>query len=343
MNVLVTGGAGYIGSHTAIELLAAGHDATLLDNLSNASPGAVGAIRLVANREVPFVEGDIRDGELLSRLFKENDFDAVIHFAALKAVGESVAMPLQYYDNNVAGTGCLLDCMAAQGVKTLVFSSSATVYGQPATNPVREDFPFAPTNPYGRSKLMIEQVLRDLHAADGSWRISCLRYFNPVGAHPSGEIGEDPLGTPNNLLPFISQVAVGRREELEVFGDDYPTPDGTCIRDYVHITDLAKGHTAALDYLLRQTPGEDGEFAVHNLGTGRGHSVLEVIAAFETVTGKPLPYRIVGRRPGDCAACYADPSLARKDFGWSARHDLQRMCEDVWRWQSTHPQGFRSE
>ena len=344
MNVLVTGGAGYIGSHTAIELLAAGHDATLLDNLSNASPGAVGAIRLVANREVPFVEGDIRDGELLSRLFKENDFDAVIHFAALKAVGESVAMPLQYYDNNVAGTGCLLDCMAVQGVKTLVFSSSATVYGQPATNPVREDFPFAPTNPYGRSKLMIEQVLRDLHAADGSWRISCLRYFNPVGAHPSGEIGEDPLGTPNNLLPFISQVAVGRRKQLEVFGDDYPTPDGTCIRDYVHITDLAKGHTAALDYLLRQTPADgNGEFAVHNLGTGRGHSVLEVVAAFEAVTGKPLPYRIVGRRPGDCAACYADPSLARKDFGWSARHDLQRMCEDVWRWQSTHPQGFRSE
>ena len=343
MNVLVTGGAGYIGSHTAIELLASGHDVTVLDNLSNASPRAVDAIRLLANRDVPFVEGDIRDGELLTRLFGEGDFDAVIHFAALKAVGESVAMPLQYYDNNVGGTGRLLDCMAAAGVKTLVFSSSATVYGQPPTNPIREDFPYAPTNPYGRTKLMIEQVLRDIHAADPSWRMSCLRYFNPVGAHPSGEIGEDPLGAPNNLLPFISQVAVGRREQLEVFGDDYPTPDGTCIRDYVHISDLARGHTAALAYLTRPTSeADDGQFAVHNLGTGRGHSVLEVIAAFEAVTGAALPYSIVGRRPGDCATCYADPSLARKDFGWTARHDLQRMCEDVWRWQSTHPEGFRA-
>lgn len=336
MKVLVTGGAGYIGSHTAVELVAAGHEVTLLDNLCNASFEAVTAVRKIANRHVPFVRGDIGDAELLDATFAGSGFDAVVHFAALKAVAESVAEPLRYYLNNVAGTGCLLARMAAHDVKTIVFSSSATVYGEPASTPITEDFPTAPVNPYGRTKLTTEELLRDICAADADWRVSILRYFNPVGAHQSGGLGEDPIGPPNNLMPFVGQVAVGRRQRLRVFGNDYPTPDGTCIRDYVHVVDLGRGHVQALDFLAAE-PG----FAIHNLGTGRGYSVLDVVHTFEQASGVPVPYRIVARRAGDVPILYTDPSRARAELDWQAEYDLDRMCADAWRWHQRHPNGFR--
>lgn len=335
MKVLVTGGAGYIGSHTAVALVEAGHDVTLLDNLGNSSVRAVEALRALAGRDVAFEQGDIGDAAFLDSVFAQRAFDAVVHFAALKAVAESVAEPMRYYRNNVSGTACLLERMAAHEVNIFVFSSSATVYGDASTMPLNEQSPLAPTNPYGRTKLVVETMLRDLHAAQLRWAISILRYFNPIGAHPSGMIGEAPQDVPNNLLPYVAQVAVGRRTELQVFGDDYPTPDGTCIRDYVHVMDLARGHVKALEYLA-ETPG----LAIHNLGTGHGHSVLEVVRAFETASGRPVPYRVVGRRPGDVPVSFADASRAAAELGWNAAYDLARMCEDTWRWQSAHPNGY---
>ena len=335
LKLLVTGGAGFIGSHTCVELLGAGHDVTVLDNLSNSSIKSLDAVRRVTNRTVDFVHGDLRNRGCLDALFEERRFDAVIHFGGLKAVGESVEKPLLYYENNVTGTLLLIDAMRAHGVKTIVFSSSATVYGDPERVPATEDLPTRATNPYGRSKLMIEQLLGDLHASDPEWRISLLRYFNPVGAHASGEMGEDPRGAPNNLLPYIAQVAVGRRTHLRVFGDDYPTPDGTGVRDYIHVVDLALGHLAALEY-LQNGP----RLAIHNLGTGKGTSVLEALRAFERASGRAIPYRVEGRRPGDIAASYADTSKARRELGWSTRFDLDDMCRDAWRWQSKYPHGF---
>lgn len=324
---LVTGGTGYIGSHAAVELLSVGHDVFIVDNLSNSKPSVLERIARIAGRRPGFAQIDVRDRAGLRRLFAERRFDAVIHFAGLKAVGESVAKPLAYYDNNVSGSVALFDCMGEAGVKTIVFSSSATVYGDPASVPVREDFPLAATNPYGRCKLMIEEILRDLQKADPAWRVALLRYFNPAGAHASGMIGEDPDGVPNNLMPYIAQVAVGRLPELPVYGGDYPTPDGTGVRDFVHVVDLARGHLAALD-ALRQ-PG----VLTVNLGTGRGYSVLEMVRAFAVASGKPVPYRIVARRPGDIARCYADPALARRLLGWQTQFGLDAMCADTWRWQ----------
>ena len=338
MRVLVTGGAGYIGSHTAIELLGAGHDVVVLDNLSNSTPAAVTAIRSLTGHDLPFVECDIRDANGLDRVFSAGGFDAVFHFAALKAVGESTVEPLRYYDNNVAGSACLLDRMAAHGVRTMVFSSSAAVYGDPASMPISETCTPDPRSPYARTKLIVENLLHDLQAADPEWRISILRYFNAVGAHPSGAIGEDPCGVPNNLLPFVAQVAVGRRERLDLFGDDYPTPDGTGIRDYLHVVDLAQGHLKAFDYLMA-----NNGISVHNLGTGKGTSVLDVVGEFEHASGRPIPYRATGRRTGDVVVSYADPRKARVELGWTAKYDLARICTDLWRWQSTHPQGFRNE
>ena len=335
MKVLVTGGTGYIGSHTAIELLGAGHEPTLLDDFSNSSPGALAALRLIANREVPFVRGDVRDEGCLDAVFADGRVAAVIHFAALKSVADSVRDPLTYYDVDVSGTASVLRSMARHGVKTLVFSSSATVYGAASAMPLTEDTPLAPASPYGRCKQMVEQMLRDVHAADPTWRISILRYFNPVGAHESGHLGEDPAGTPQNLLPVVTRVAAGQQERLEVFGDDYPTPDGTCIRDYVHVVDIARGHVRALAHLAPMP-----RLATHNLGTGHGHSVLEVVRAFEQASGRKVPFRIVGRRPGDVAESYADASRASTELGWEAAYGLQRMCEDAWRWQASHPTGF---
>jgi UDP-glucose 4-epimerase len=334
--ILVTGGAGYIGSHACVELLGAGHDVVVLDNLSNARRESLVRVAELTGREVPFVRGDIRDRAALDALFRAHRVDAVVHFAGLKAVGESVEKPLLYWDNNVGGSVTLLQAMAAAGVKTIVFSSSSTVYGEPASVPVREDFPTGtPTNPYGRSKLVVEQVLRDVAAADPSWSIALLRYFNPVGAHASGRIGEDPRGIPNNLMPFIAQVAVGRREALSVFGDDYPTPDGTGIRDYIHVVDLAAGHVKALEKLA-----EDPGTRVWNLGTGRGCSVLEVLRAFEKASGRTIPYRVVPRRAGDIAESWADPSKAERELGWKAVRGLDEMCADGWRWQERNPEGF---
>ncbi|MDX9706035.1 MAG: UDP-glucose 4-epimerase GalE [Azospira sp.] len=338
MKVLVTGGAGYIGSHTCVELLAAGFDVLVLDNLCNARPEALARVARIAGRAPEFVRGDVRDGDALSRLFAAADIDAVIHFAGLKAVGESVEQPLAYYDNNVNGSLALLKAMDAAGVRTLVFSSSATVYGEPATLPIREDFPLSATNPYGRSKLMVEDALRDLAQADARWRFAILRYFNPVGAHESGLIGEDPADIPNNLMPFVSQVAVGRRPELTIFGNDYPTPDGTGVRDYIHVVDLARGHLKALA-ALRERPG----VLTANLGTGRGYSVLEMVAAFARASGRTVPYRIAPRRSGDIATCYADPAYAADVLGWRAEFDLDRMCADAWRWQSMNPAGYGAD
>ena len=335
MKVVLTGGAGYIGSHTAVECLAAGHDVVVFDNLSNSSPLSLERVATIAGRPVEFVEGDIRDRDALRRLFAAHRVDAVIHFAGLKAVGESVEKPLLYYDNNIAGSIALFEEMTAGGVKSVVFSSSATVYGDPASVPITEDFPLSATNPYGWSKLFIETMLRDLAHADGGWKIALLRYFNPVGAHASGLIGEDPRGIPNNLMPYIAQVAVGRRQQLSVFGGDYPTPDGTGVRDYIHVVDLARGHVAALDRLA----GLQGAHT-WNLGTGRGVSVLEMVRAFEAASGKSVPYRIVDRRPGDVAQCWADPGRAARELGWRAEHDLARMCADAWRWQSGNPDGY---
>lgn len=336
MHVLVTGGAGYIGSHTCVELLAAGHEVTVVDNLSNSSPVALDRVAALAGRPLRFVRADVRDRDALDAAFAAAPVDTVIHFAGLKAVGESVARPLEYYQNNVEGTLTLCDVMRARGVQSLVFSSSCTVYGDPHRVPVTEDFPVSATNPYGRSKLMIEEILRDLHRADPSLSVALLRYFNPVGAHPSGRIGEDPHGIPNNLLPFVAQVAVGRLAQLSIFGGDYPTPDGTGVRDYIHVVDLAQGHLAALARLALR-PG----LVVYNLGTGRGHSVLEMVAAFEKASGRPVPHRVIARRPGDVAATWADPSLARRELGWSASRGVDEMCADAWRWQSLNPDGYR--
>ncbi len=336
MRVLVTGGAGYIGSHTCVELLGAGMDVTVLDNLRNSKEEALRRVRDLTGRDLAFRRVDLLDRKGLREVLEEAVFDSVIHFAGLKAVGESVSVPLRYYANNVSGTLNLCEALAERGPKTLVFSSSATVYGDPASVPIREDFPLSATNPYGRSKLMIEEILRDLGRADPAWRIALLRYFNPVGAHASGRIGEDPNGIPNNLLPYISQVAVGRLPELRVFGDDYPTPDGTGVRDYIHVVDLALGHLKALERLRAAEPG----VGVWNLGTGRGHSVLEVVKAFEEASGRQVPYRIVERRAGDVAACYADPSKAQQELGWSATRGLPEMAADAWRWQSANPEGY---
>jgi len=333
--ILVTGGAGFIGSHTVVELLQAGHDVVVVDNLSNSSPVALERVAEITGIRAAFAEVDIRDREGLARVFAEHRPQAVVHFAGLKAVGESVAMPLAYYQNNVAGAATLCEVMAAAGVKQLVFSSSATVYGNPASLPIREDFPLGATNPYGRTKWFIEEMLRDLHISDPSWRIALLRYFNPVGAHPSGRIGEDPQGIPNNLFPFITQVAVGTREKLSVFGGDYPTADGTGVRDYIHVVDLALGHLKALERLAAR-PG----LVTCNLGAGQGYSVLEMVRSFERVTGRPIPYEIVERRPGDIAACYADPSFAATELGWTATRTLEEMCADGWRWQEGNPEGY---
>jgi UDP-glucose 4-epimerase len=326
VRVLVTGGAGYIGSHTVVELMAAGFDVTILDNLSNSKAPVIDRIEAIAGRRPNFLAGDIRDRDSLLRTLP--GCDAVIHFAGLKAVGESVERPIEYYDNNVAGSVKLFEAMRDTGVKTLVFSSSATVYGDPASVPIREDFPLSATNPYGRSKLMIEDMLRDIAKADASWRIALLRYFNPVGAHASGTLGEDPNGIPNNLMPYVSQVAVGKLQQLSVFGNDYPTPDGTGVRDYIHVVDLALGHLAALGALAK-APG----LLTVNLGTGHGYSVLDMVRAFETASGRPVPYRIAPRRPGDIAQCYADPALAAHLLGWQAERGIEAMCADSWRWQ----------
>ncbi len=335
MKILVTGGAGYIGSHTCVELLEAGHDVVVIDNLCNSSRVSLDRVALLTGRTVSFVEGDIRDPAALMPILERGDIDAVIHFAGLKAVGESVEIPLTYYQNNITGTLALLEAMAETGVKRLVFSSSATVYGDPHALPITEDFPLSASNPYGRSKLIIEEMLRDIQLADPAWNIAILRYFNPVGAHESGQIGEDPRGVPNNLMPYIAQVAAGRLEQLSVFGGDYPTADGTGVRDYIHVVDLAKGHLAALERLQ----GDPG-LMVHNLGTGKGYSVLEMIRAFEAASQKPVAYRVVDRRPGDIAACYADPGLAFRELGWRAERGLEQMCQDTWRWQSSNPQGY---
>ncbi|MGB5081482.1 MAG: UDP-glucose 4-epimerase GalE [Burkholderiales bacterium] len=339
MRVLVTGGAGYIGSHTCVELMQAGHGVTLFDNLCNSHAAVISRIARIAGRAPDFLKGDVRDRDSLRDAFARHRFDAVIHFAGLKAVGESVEKPIEYYDNNVQGALVLCRAMAQAGVGMLVFSSSATVYGEAASVPIREDAPLGPTNPYGHSKLMVERILRDLEASDrGVWRIALLRYFNPVGAHPSGLIGEDPQGIPNNLMPNIAQVAVGLREKIRVFGSDYPTRDGTGIRDYLHVVDLARGHLAALETLKRERRG-----MTVNLGTGRGVSVLEAIGAFERASGRAVPFERVARRSGDVAECYADPSLAEKTLGWKATLSFDDMCRDTWRWQSMNPRGYAEE
>jgi UDP-glucose 4-epimerase len=336
-SVLVTGGAGYIGSHTALALLQAGHDVMVLDNLCNSSAESLKRVERLAGFVPVFVQGDIRDRALLAGLFAEHSVDAVLHFAGLKAVGESVAQPLRYYDNNVHGSQVLLQACADAGVFNVVFSSSATVYGEPAQIPISEACPVGqPTNPYGRSKLMVEDMLRDAVASDPRWRIAILRYFNPVGAHESGLIGEDPNGIPNNLLPYIAQVAVGKLPELAVFGNDYPTPDGTGVRDYIHVVDLAHGHLRALKALQTRNGAH-----VWNLGTGQGYSVLEMVRAFELASGKPVAYRVAPRRAGDIATCYADPAKAERELGWKARRGLDEMMRDAWRWQSMNPDGYR--
>lgn len=335
MRILVTGGAGYIGAHTCVVLAARGHEVEILDNFCNSSPQVLPRIERLAGRHFPLHRIDVRDGNELARVFAAGRFEAVIHFAALKAVGESWAKPLDYFDNNIGGTMVLLRAMREAGVGRLVFSSSATVYGDPAKVPVDEDAPLSATNPYGRTKLVMEQLIGDLCAADPGFIAANLRYFNPVGAHPSGLIGEDPNGPPNNLMPYICQVAVGRRECLSVFGDDYPTPDGTGVRDYLHVCDLARAHADALDFLQRT-----GQSLTVNLGTGRGVSVLELLRAFERASGHTVPYRIVARRPGDVAAVYADPARAQRLLGWRSEYDIDAMCRDAWRWQSANPNGY---
>lgn len=335
MTILVTGGAGYIGTHTLVELLNAGNDVIVLDNLSNSSIEALNRVERITGKSVIFYQGDILNKALLQKVFNDHAINSVIHFAGLKAVGESVANPLKYYENNVTGTLILCQVMAEFKVKNLVFSSSATVYGDPASLPITEDFPTGATNPYGQSKLMVEHILADVHNADPSWNIARLRYFNPVGAHASGLIGEDPNDIPNNLMPFIAQVAVGKRAALSVFGDDYPTHDGTGVRDYIHVVDLANGHLKALAKLATK-PG----LVTYNLGTGQGYSVLDMVHAFEKACGMPITYQIAPRRPGDIAACYADPTHAREDLGWQATHTLADMANSSWHWQSTNPNGY---
>ncbi|RFC31648.1 MAG: UDP-galactose 4-epimerase [Candidatus Nitrotoga sp. SPKER] len=327
--ILVTGGTGYIGSHTVVELMLAGFEILIVDNFCNSKTTVLDRIERIVGRRPGFVEADIRDRQAMQAIFVEHHVDAVIHFAGLKAVGESVVQPLRYYDNNVYGSLVLFEIMAEAQVKTLVFSSSATVYGDSETVPIRENFPLSATNPYGRSKLMIEDVLRDLAIADSSWSIALLRYFNPVGAHESGLIGEDPTDIPNNLLPYIAQVAHGWREVLSIYGDDYPTIDGTGMRDYIHVVDLAIGHVKTLEKLVHQTG-----VVTYNLGTGRSNSVLEMVRAFEQASGRNIPYKVVGRRPGDIAICYADTTLAERNLGWRAERTIAQMCADAWRWQS---------
>ncbi|MEH7548822.1 MULTISPECIES: UDP-glucose 4-epimerase GalE [Bacillaceae] len=337
MAVLVTGGAGYIGSHTCIELLNAGHEIIIVDNYSNSKPESLERVKELSGKDFAFCEVDLLDRIGLEKVFAENQIEAVIHFAGLKAVGESVSIPLHYYHNNITGTLILCEVMKQYGVKNLVFSSSATVYGMPERVPISEDFPLGATNPYGRTKLMIEEILRDLYVSDPEWSIALLRYFNPIGAHVSGRIGEDPNGIPNNLMPFITQVAVGKLKQLQVFGSDYPTVDGTGVRDYIHVVDLAIGHLKALEKILPATGVE-----AYNLGTGTGYSVLEIVAAFEKASGVDIPYKIVDRRPGDVAVCYADASKAKNELGWTASKGITEMCEDSWRWQKNNPNGYEN-
>ncbi len=335
--ILVTGGAGYIGSHTCLELLQAGHEVVVVDNLDNSVEESLHRVRALTGREVEFHQVDLLDSAALDAVFQDRHFDAVVHFAGLKAVGESCEIPLRYYENNIVGTLVLLKAMANHGCFNIVFSSSATVYGDPATVPITEDFPLSATNPYGKTKLFIEEILRDLCTADARWTAVLLRYFNPIGAHESGRIGEDPQGIPNNLMPYIMQVAVGQREQLSVFGDDYDTPDGTGVRDYIHVVDLALGHLAAIDKL----EGLQGCVPV-NLGTGQGYSVLEMVAAAEAASGRKVPYSVVPRRAGDIATCYADPGTAARLLGWQATRGISAMCSDHWRWQEGNPAGYGS-
>lgn len=332
--ILLTGGAGYIGSHTCIELLNAGYEIVIYDNLSNSNKNVIDRIELIARKRVVFEEGDVRDGERLRAVMRRHTCSAVIHFAGLKAVGESTQVPLVYYDNNVLGTLCLLEAMQDSDIKRIVFSSSATVYGEPKYLPLDEKHPLTATNPYGRSKLMVEEILQDLHSSTPGWHISILRYFNPVGAHPSGLIGEDPQGAPNNLMPFVAQVAVGRREKLSVWGSDYDTKDGTGVRDYIHVVDLAIGHVKALQRI------NHAQCKFINLGTGKGYSVLDVVKSFERACSKNIPYELCSRRPGDVAACYADPSAAKHELDWASTLDLDDMCRDSWIWQSKNPNGY---
>ncbi|SKA68841.1 UDP-glucose 4-epimerase GalE [Enterovibrio nigricans] len=335
MDVLITGGMGYIGSHTCVQLIEAGHNPIILDNLHNSKVAVLDRIEKLTGKRPTFYQGDIRDAVNLDNIFAQHNIESVIHFAGLKAVGESVEKPLEYYDNNVNGTLVLVDAMRRAGVMSLVFSSSATVYGDPASVPITENFPTSATNPYGRSKLMVEECMTDFQKANPDWSITLLRYFNPVGSHKSGEMGEDPQGIPNNLMPFISQVAVGRREFLSVFGDDYPTNDGSGVRDYIHVVDLANGHLAALDKV-----GKKAGLHIYNLGTGDGKSVLEMVAAFSEASGKEIAYKIAPRRPGDIAECWADASKAQTELGWTATHTLDDMVSDTWRWQSNNPNGY---
>ncbi|TKD70905.1 UDP-glucose 4-epimerase GalE [Pseudalkalibacillus hwajinpoensis] len=337
MAILVTGGAGYIGSHTCVQLLNHGSDIVVVDNFSNSKMESLDRVRELTERDFPFYEVDLLDRKSLEQVFEQNDIEAVIHFAGLKAVGESVSMPLHYYHNNLTGTFVLCEVMEKYNVRNIVFSSSATVYGMPDVMPITEEAPLSATNPYGQTKLMIEQILRDLHVADSNWSIALLRYFNPIGAHVSGRIGEDPNGIPNNLMPFISQVAVGKLEQLSVFGDDYDTADGTGVRDYIHVEDLANGHLKALEHVLGTTGVE-----AYNLGTGNGYSVLQMVKAFEEATGKEVKYSVAPRRPGDIAECYADPTKAREELGWVAEKGIEEMCRDTWRWQSENPDGYKS-
>ncbi len=335
MTILVTGGAGYIGSHTCVELLNSGYDVVVVDNLCNSSEESLKRVKQITGKELIFYQVDLLDKEALTQVFQKEKIDAVIHFAGLKAVGESVVKPLEYYYNNVTGTLVLCDVMRSFGVKDIVFSSSATVYGNPAMVPIREDFSLSVTNPYGRTKLMLEEILRDLNIADPAWNIILLRYFNPIGAHKSGLIGEDPKGIPNNLAPYITQVASGKLEVLGVFGDNYDTPDGTGVRDYIHVVDLAIGHVKAIEKIIA-APG----VCTYNLGTGCGYSVLDLLKAFSKACNKEIPYIIKPRRPGDIATCYADPSLAEIELGWRAERGIEEMCEDAWRWQSDNPNGY---
>lgn len=335
MKVLITGGAGFIGSHTCVQMLAANHDIVVIDNLSNSSEVSLNRVRKISGRDFPFHLIDIRNKSELQQIFKQYQFDAVIHFAGLKAVGESVEKPILYYDNNVLGSIILFEVMAEAGVKKIVFSSSATVYGDPVSVPIKEDFPLQATNPYGQTKLMIENILRDIQVSDSTWSIGILRYFNPIGAHESGMIGEDPNGIPNNLLPYVAQVAVGRLAKLRVFGNDYTTHDGTGVRDYIHVTDLANGHVAALDYLFKNS----GLITV-NLGTGVGYSVLDVVNAFSSASGREIPYEFLPRRAGDVAVNYAEPNYALKLLGWKTQFNLEKMCIDTWNWQKNNPNGY---
>ncbi len=335
MAILVTGGAGYIGSHTVVELLQNGYEVVVVDNLSNSKPEALKRVKEITSKDFKFYKVDLLDRDGLEQIFKEDKLEAVIHFAGLKAVGESVSIPLKYYYNNITGTLILCELMQKYGVKKIVFSSSATVYGMKNKSPLTEDMPLSTTNPYGSTKLMIEQILRDVYVSDNSWSIALLRYFNPIGAHESGRIGEDPNGIPNNLMPYITQVAVGKREKLSIFGNDYDTHDGTGVRDYIHVVDLAKGHLKALEKVMK-TEGVEA----YNLGTGVGYSVLDVVKNFEKATGQHIPYVIVGRRPGDVAECYADPSKAERELGWKAEKTLEDMCRDSWNWQKNNPAGY---